>query len=394
MKTYLAKYLLPLMALVGCSDDSSSNSVNVEGTSDENISSSSSEDEAQPVYKVSYLSQVMHFTSAPSEKMDYGHASVIPYEVENGAYSECTGDSKKLEGAVKILGDTLATVFSGTKLSGDLSKITAFAKTSCLATNLDLLTDTLFVNDGEFEYACLYKTSESGMNGQTMKVLGDVMSYGCNIITAGASTSTGRLETEDVPPPIIASSSSATDVASSSSTAVQPAFSNGDATREQYNTQMQKQSSDSTFLMPKEVLGLVQGRKGDLDPITKISLEDAEKRFPNTIKTLKEEGVSLKDDYYLIYAPIDSWGYINAVTKVSSECITVMYTFQTQEDNTEYGCHDTEEIFGAGIFFLVDSEEDLTKATFDYKNDFSHNWHCGCEATDESCKFLINFFDA
>lgn len=384
------------MVLVGCSDDSSSNSVIVEGTSDENILSSSSVDEAQPVYKVSYLSQVMHFTSAPSEKMDYGHASVIPYEVENGAYSECTGDSKKLEGAVKILGDTLATVFSGTKLSGDLSKITAFAKTSCLATNPDLLTDTLFVNDGEFEYACLYKTSESGMNGRTMKVLGDVMSYGCNIITAGASTSTGRLETEDIPPPIIASSSSVTVTESSSSIIEIPSFSGGDATREQYNISMKSLSSDSTFLMPKEVLGLVAGQKASKNSIEKISLEDAEKLFPNTLEALKDKGTDLKEEYYKIYAPIDSWGYINAITKITPDSITVVYTYQHREGSAEYeqGCHDTEEIFGLGNYFLVDTDMDLSKAVMDYKSEFNHTWHCGCEATDESCKFLINFFDA
>lgn len=169
----------------------------------------------------------------------------------------------------------------------------------------------------------------------------------------------------------------------------------GDVSREYFNKEMQKLSSDSTFLMPQEVLGFVPGKNDDTpSTIKRISFEEAKRLFPNTITSMEIRGQVFKDEYYLVFAPIERYGLIQIITKVTTENITVVYTFQKYESSIEFEqpCMDSEEMFGTGMLYLINFDKDLSKAKFDYTSNYSHSWYCGCEETNESCSFLKAFY--
>lgn len=176
----------------------------------------------------------------------------------------------------------------------------------------------------------------------------------------------------------------------------------GDVPRDFFNGHMKNRSSDSSFLLAPEVLGIgYMSRKEngfhylESTNLEKISLEDAKKIFPNTIKTLQKDGILLKEEYYLVFISVSSDADINILTKVGSDTLFSIATYQKWEDmsyEVPYGCFDVEELFDIGVIYLVDTDKDLSNAIITGIWKFDHSWNCDCEKTDESCLFLKTFY--
>lgn len=179
----------------------------------ENKSSSSAASVIVPTdYKISYVAHVMKFTTESSDKIDYGYASVSTYKAENGASGGCSSDNQLFEGATKIMGDTIATVFRGKNLKDDLTSLTELVQNGCIAAGGTILVDTLIVEGTGFEYACLVTTSFTEINGKSLKYLGDILSQSCYDMNASyghyetlssSSESDGENSFEDIGAPEI-----------------------------------------------------------------------------------------------------------------------------------------------------------------------------------------------
>lgn len=164
-----------------------------------------------------------------------------------------------------------------------------------------------------------------------------------------------------------------------------------DVPRDYFNSQMQQLSSDSTFLMPAGVLGFVSDRNSQETVVEKISLTDARKKFPNTIKAMEQNGVVPKDTYNWVFVQTNSSVAKQLINKLDSDSIKVMFTWQRQPDS-EGACIDEEGPLGNGMSYLVDGDLDLSAAVISVDRSISHSWICGCEETDEACKFLKKFY--
>ena len=178
----------------------------------------------------------------------------------------------------------------------------------------------------------------------------------------------------------------------------------GDVPRDFFNERMKSLSRDSTFLLPPEVAGIgyLSIKEQDFHQVEtafldKISLEKAKAIFPNTLKAMQKSGLTLKDEYYMYFEAFGSSGYANMLTRVSPDTLFIVHTYQVKDagpyqDEYPYGCSDVEEVFDFGMAYLIDSEEDLSNATLNGSWEFNHSWTCGCENTDESCKFLNTIY--
>ncbi len=197
-------------------DGVSSNSTIIDGDTlkpTENKSSSSAAPVIVPTdYKISYVARVMKFTTASSDKIDYGYASISTYEAENGASGGCSSDNQIFEGATKIMGDTIATVFRGKNLEDNLEPFIETVQGGCIAAGGTILVDTLIVEGTGFEYACLVTTNFTEINGKSLKYLGDVLSQSCYDMNASyghyetlssSSESDGENSFEDIGAPEI-----------------------------------------------------------------------------------------------------------------------------------------------------------------------------------------------
>lgn len=179
----------------------------------ENKSSSSAASVIVPTdYKISYVARVMKFATESSDKIDYGYASVSTYKAENGASGGCSSDNQIFEGATKIMGDTIATVFRGKNLEDNLEPFIETVQGGCIAAGGTILVDTLIVEGTGFEYACLVTTSFTEINGKSLKYLGDVLSQSCYDMNASyghyetlssSSESDGENSFEDIGAPEI-----------------------------------------------------------------------------------------------------------------------------------------------------------------------------------------------
>ena len=197
-------------------DGVSSNSTIIDGGTlkpTENKSSSSAASVIVPTdYKISYVARVMKFTTASSDKIDYGYVSISTYEAENGASGGCSSDNQIFEGATKIMGDTIATVFRGKNLEDNLEPFIETVQNGCVAAEGTILVDTLIVKGTGFEYACLVTTDFTEINGKSLKYLGDVLSQSCYNMNASyghyetlssSSESNGENSFEDIDAPEI-----------------------------------------------------------------------------------------------------------------------------------------------------------------------------------------------
>ncbi len=164
-------------------DGVSSNSAIIDGDSlkpTENKSSSSAASVIVPSeYKISYVARVMKFATEFSDKMDYGFVSISTYKAENGASGGCSSGNQIFEGATKIMGDTIATVFRGKNLEDNLAPFIKTVQDGCVTTGGSVLVDTLMVEGADFEYACLVTTDFTEINGKSLKYLGDALSQSC-----------------------------------------------------------------------------------------------------------------------------------------------------------------------------------------------------------------------
>lgn len=182
----------------------------------------------------------------------------------------------------------------------------------------------------------------------------------------------------------------------------------GDVPREYFNSHVKNLSSDSTFMLAPEVLGVATyyDTRGAFI-LEKISLEDAKKNFPNTIETMQKDGIPLKEEYYQIYVPLESALFVNMLTKVDRDTLFTTFSYQANMENSYAGwAEEWPEVWPEGCFtveedfyylsaiYLVDTDEDLSNAVLAGGYNFNHSWTCDCMKTkDESCWFLSIFYE-
>lgn len=398
-RTYIFSLLCPfILLMLSCSESNEvaggaiedQNTVSIEDSKDTlGLSSSASAivpDDTPSFYNIPYVARVMKFSSpASTNKIDYGYASISKYEAENGASGSCSSGSTILEGAVKIMGDTIATVFYGADLDSLLPSVTELVKNGCAAEGQSVFVDTLILKESSFEYACLIKTEYTEINGKAIKYLGDVLSQGCKNLnpTFGryetlSSAFDDKMSSSD---PVVESSSSFVPVQiPSESTSIDTALFTLDNYTAQYAPK-EELSFDEHVLAYKgyvdmqclEALGMVTkmefGISMDVSPIAEIDLKNIPVCFPLAASVLDLSGRENSCKYYFVSDTDYSQPTGHVLSHVSHDSLVVTQIYP-------HGCETSQSI--TTVAFLVEDCDDIIDAHTKSKGKSatSKTWRC------------------
>lgn len=343
--------------------------------------------------------------NATVSRIDGGSLSIL--NNGTGARGECSGDSMTMTMTIQISESMEINTLNISGFNESCDSIYAAFEADCNSKELgEIYSISKGCAEGSFDAACRIRSVEIGFANALIDSFGVEVEGLCKKISESSQNASGRFESSDKPDvkPVVSSSSFKSDVELSSSNldSVQTSFDwvggEQDVSRDYFNNQMKKLSSDEKLLLAQEVLGFVPDDPGiNSLRIEKVSLEDAKKKFPNTIDAMQKDGVPLKEDYNQIYIPLNSNVVILVLNRITTDSMYVTTSYQKREtssfENSEEACFSEEEgLSGFGLSYLVDTDMDLSKVVEEYSLNFNHTWTCGCEKTNEACKFLKDVY--
>ncbi|MCQ2102432.1 MAG: hypothetical protein MJY98_04320 [Fibrobacter sp.] len=178
-RSIIAAGVLGILVFAGCSDDKvSGNAIEPNGIADLS-SSSNAEDGTSASYTLD-INEIYTFRTPATEQAQLGLVKLSTYMEENAASGSCAVKEQNLSGVVKIKNGLITRAYSGKNLKADINQIVYMFQKSCVYefNDLEIVADTLSVNDNNFDYVCVAETEYMSID-KVLPRFEQVMSNNC-----------------------------------------------------------------------------------------------------------------------------------------------------------------------------------------------------------------------